>query len=342
MDRRSLVLSILLAVCFLSATNARTLEYRQQTTSSSTQSTGQAETSCGFKGTPDMYGLGIRLGIYLQTLAVLLAGTFDKTGSMMALSLAGSLFKLSMLLGLSILTATHTEFQVVEAAIVIAFTLCTHETINIEHKSTKSRWKYLPIMVHSANIAIGSYSIWFWFRGIDQLAHSICPSYGFFFSRVTFLGWFRTFGKVFSILQFLVLLLLLVLVNSKINLKCDGIEPGMLRNIAKVASKIVPWLWSICCILAIELMIRWNHIGEVNSISNVGQAIPFLVGFGSVVTVIIEWTEEHDSPRNELLQVFVVGFITLITLAGPVVAIILVGAIVIAIVGAIAYVLARP
>jgi len=73
---------------------------------------------------------------------------------------------LSILLGLSILTVAHGGLQVVEAVIVIAFSLCTHESMSFESGHKKNRWKYLVnILVYLAQIGISSYSIWFWFRG---------------------------------------------------------------------------------------------------------------------------------------------------------------------------------
>ncbi|KAF8246072.1 hypothetical protein K440DRAFT_662314 [Wilcoxina mikolae CBS 423.85] len=326
MDRRSFALSILSAVCFLSATKARTLD-RQQVTPSSTPSTGQLESQCGFNGTSDMYGLGIRLGVYLQTFALLLARAFDITESMEAISFSGCFFKLSMLTGLSVITIASPKFNVVEAGIVVAFTLCTHEAVDFNNETTKpSRWGFikglLPILVLSSQIGLSAYSIWFWFRGIDWLAHSACPSYGFFFARVTYFGWFRIFGKIFTIFQFLLLIVLSIYVVGR---KMERLKPPKMPQDHKtttVVRKIIPWAWSFLCILAIELMIRWNHIDGVNSISSVGQVIPFFVGFGSVVTVAIEWEKSLRDPPpkpsarghgHEFVQEFVQVIVVAVT-----------------------------
>lgn len=86
------------------------------------------------------------------------------------------LFKLSILLRLSILTVAHGGLQVVEAVIVIAFSLCTHETMSFESDRKKNRWKYLVnILVYLAQIGISSYSIWFWFAesGFEPAANWI-------------------------------------------------------------------------------------------------------------------------------------------------------------------------
>ena len=168
MDYRLLVMPILLVMCWLSTSKAHPLERRQST---APPSTGQSELRCRIDGTSDMYGLGIRLGIYLQTFAVLVAAAGKQTTSMEGISFAGCFFKLSMLSGLSILTLGTAEFNVVEAGIIIAFTICTHEAIHFQSKPKGgSAWELirtgaLPILIFSAQLGLGSYSIWFWFRG---------------------------------------------------------------------------------------------------------------------------------------------------------------------------------
>jgi len=105
------------------------------------------------------------------------------------------------------------------------------------------------------------------------------------------------------------------------------------KTIGKIAGKIIPWVWSFCCILAIELMIRWNHIDGVNTISNVGQAIPFFIGFGSLAIVVIECNDDRNGLEGNVFQVFVVMIFASLLVVAVVIAVAVVGAIV----GAIAY-----
>ena len=163
---------------------------------------------------------------------------------------------------------------------------------------------------------------WYWqlryFKGIDRLAHSAgCQSYAFFFTRVTFVGWFRTFGKTYSIIQFVLMVALLLHVAVRMLRKVplrgeflDWVGDVVKSSGFMLVRKILPWLWSLFCILAIELMIKWNRIDGVNSISTVGQVIPFFVGFGSLVTVITGWDKKDGkADEHEFLQIVVLLFI---------------------------------
>jgi hypothetical protein len=80
-------------------------------------------------------------------------------------------------------------------------------------------------------------------------------------------------------------------------------------------------------------MIRWNHIDGVSTISNVGQAIPFFIGFGSLATVVTECINDHNDLEGNVFQVFVVTIFASLLVVAAVVAVAVVGAIV----GAIAY-----
>ena len=50
-----------------------------------------------------------------------------------------------------------------------------------------------------------------------------------------------------------------------------------------------------CCIIgfyiaSVEMMIQWNHVTGVDTVlGNMGQLIPFLIGIGSMIAVILEW-----------------------------------------------------
>ena len=129
MNHRLLVFSMLFIECRPSTNKAHFLEHRQST---APHLTGQAEPRGRFDSVNDLCGLGIRLGVYLQTLAVLVAGAWRQTTSMESISLAGS--KLSMLTALSIVALRTAEFNVVKAGIV----LCTHEAIHFQTQ-TKGR-----------------------------------------------------------------------------------------------------------------------------------------------------------------------------------------------------------
>lgn len=137
------------------------------------------------------------------------------------------------------------------------------------------------------------------------------------------MGWFRTFGKAFSIIQFVLIVVLVLLVAVRMladqPLSIDSSIKTLVNSSAiKLIRQILPWLWSFFCILAIELMIKWNHIDGVNNISTVGQVIPFFVGFGSLVTVFTGWNyddwKDTKAGNDEFAQVVVLLLIIALVL----------------------------
>ena len=52
------------------------------------------------------------------------------------------------------------------------------------------------------------------------------------------------------------------------------------------------FLITVGLILAIELGIRWNHIGDVQSLGTVGQLVPLILGLGGLVKVLWTWVRE--------------------------------------------------
>ncbi|KAF8241616.1 hypothetical protein K440DRAFT_608344 [Wilcoxina mikolae CBS 423.85] len=321
MYRRHRLLDFLFVCCGLSTSHAL-LEHRQQTPGS------RAELVCGFEGIADMYGLGIRLGVYFNAIAMLISFTFDQR-SISSISFSNGLFQFSMLIGLSYITITEPDrFHLVEAAIVVMFTFCSTTPFRIDFELPRdytlekiqqfSRMTLIPALRKSIELALLAYSVWFWFRGIDRLSSTPCTSYGFFFARVSFFGWFRTLGKIYSIIEFSshVLMLYLLPVLIFFEDRVPGMEEILeeLRMYFRprksqqprpttahaVYRKLNLILGVVFCILSVELMIRWNNITGVNSIASVGQMIPFLIGFGSLLTIPLDWepTWSPNAPNS--------------------------------------------
>lgn len=71
---------------------------------------------CGFKGNSDIYGLGIRLGIYLQWITSKVAVYFHLEGSN-DLSAAYFIFSIALQLALYVLTFQHDTYTI-EAVII--------------------------------------------------------------------------------------------------------------------------------------------------------------------------------------------------------------------------------
>lgn len=297
---------------------------------------GQSE--CGYDGNPDLYGLGIRIGIYLQTTACTAAVLFGQDRLMTAISYGNGIFQFALVVSLLILTTTSPEFQAVEAAIVVLLAICSSiqgfqpfPTPSLEDGTDHprpsrlvrtQRWivaSGLPFFRQSMELILYSYSIWFWFVGLDRLAHSdSCTSFGFFFAPVDLYGWFRTLGKIYIIAE-TANQIFMSIAWVKIMLRKPEAEDGRrapsvgphsetlrlrLRRLEAWYRRNWQWLqgfgrvtFMVFLILSVELMIRWNQISKVSTLANAGQIIAFLVGFGGLISLLLDWDEKTVPQR---------------------------------------------
>ncbi|KAF8533376.1 hypothetical protein BDD12DRAFT_496123 [Trichophaea hybrida] len=222
-----------------------------------------------------------------------------------------------MFIALTYMTVTDEEFQVVEAAIIVIFTFCSVAISSPEDLRFK-RPEHIDYMTighfcHNSLVPLGKllvdfglncYTVWFWWMGIDILGRAPCTGYAFFFHRVSFYGWLRVLGRIGSILLVLVELWLVYrAIRNHIPKEraTQGIFEWMtspqhrhqnprVNDVADFTGAVIG-----CCIIgfyiaSVEMMILWNHVTGVDTVmGNMGQMIPFLIGIGSMIAVILEW-----------------------------------------------------
>lgn len=171
-----------------------------------------ASPQCEIEGNSDFYGLGIRLGIYLQWISATLAHFFSPESSRELLA-TNTIFVLALVIALAISTA-HRTVQSVEIVILLqlllGFVLSVHSIWGLRIRGalslTKqqaaapqlSRWGTLARLLLSA--AVCFYCAWFWNRGVDSATEDGCEPTTFLFARVAVLGPARTFYRCFSVL----------------------------------------------------------------------------------------------------------------------------------------------
>lgn len=167
---------------------------------------GQAQ-QCGFQGNSDVYGLGIRVGLYAQSLATWL-GTFFICHEGLVLRSVNTLFSFAMLGGLFNLTVNASSSFAAEAFLLLQICLFSsyitfmEATTFSKRKRTSSKqqvWAMTTVMWMSFG-----YSVWFWWAGIDRFQRTRCGSFGFWYYKCDLFGGFRTLQKVLSILLIVV------------------------------------------------------------------------------------------------------------------------------------------
>lgn len=177
------------------------------------------DNTCSLSGNPDLYGLGIRIGFYSQLVATCFANTFipSETRGAQTVNLW---FQFSLFVGLIFQAAREgTDFYAVESYIVVillsgvVFTTFSYFFIYLaisrdDDKNGIFGGAVFTMICFIVLLAgLHSYSLWFWWRGMDRMGAGACTTYGFFMAKVDLFGWFRTVNKVFNIWMMAALIL---------------------------------------------------------------------------------------------------------------------------------------
>ena len=171
------------------------------------------DSQCTVVGNSDLYGLGIRIGIYLQWASGLLANTFhaDSVGDMLA---TNTIFLMALFIALAIITANETVIAT-EVMILLQFcfgflfTVSSTWGLRVSARQLNSVKEYkkrvdFPLFGSAIRLCLASaicaYNVWFWFIGVGKLSDSVCHPVGFLFAPVDLLRRARVFLKITSIL----------------------------------------------------------------------------------------------------------------------------------------------
>ena len=155
--------------------------------------------TCSIDGNADMYGLGIRVGYYLQWYGMLLAAWLCPD-EVPGLRLSNTFFVASTFLAL--LTQVPKDgLEVVEIYIILLFTfgsslylipvllwrILTKCSVRWDPSRTpKARppSKLYTVLNSSLQMAVLAFQIWFWVNKVESLKSRSCVAYGFLFSKV--------------------------------------------------------------------------------------------------------------------------------------------------------------
>jgi hypothetical protein len=173
---------------------------------STTAASTASAPSCGFHGNPDIYGPGIRIGIYTQTLAVFITKYFALSDAH-SLRDAITVFSIA-LLSVSIVLAINSPITFAVEFFIVVQILSWNCLTGVRARSTytsttfKNR-TFRVLFTEGLNIAALVMHMWFWFRGMDGMKNTPCGTKVFFFAKVDMEGWFRQLMKGVAILGLL-------------------------------------------------------------------------------------------------------------------------------------------
>jgi len=238
-------------------------------------------TICSFTGNADLYGIGVRIGLYLQWIATLLVTLFDPVEEE-GYRIINLIIQCALFLGL----CAQTDQANVLDPVIVGFLLCGSLS-----SLTGDKIGYMNHVLGLARIifytALSAYGCWFWFTGLDEMIRPGCKAIAFFgTSRVD--GWVQKLGKSLSVLGLFVSTACIIYsCYATIRRLTTVLEnrPGKSTRKSRPRVEIGLLLLSISLIAfsitVIEYIILKNNITGISNIESVGQFIPFLVGIFS-------------------------------------------------------------
>jgi hypothetical protein len=147
--------------------------------------------ACGFSGNSDLYGLGIRLGVYFQWTSALIIYVWYPEGRK-DLAEAYLSFLFALIVAVLVITGRADPTYAAEILIltyIIFGGILTAMSIGVRqhHKLRASRTGALGFITSTFVLAVTSvYCSWFWLRGIRHSFRATpCGTYGFLFAKVS-------------------------------------------------------------------------------------------------------------------------------------------------------------
>ncbi|KAK0702972.1 hypothetical protein B0T26DRAFT_876163 [Lasiosphaeria miniovina] len=284
--------------------------------------------ACNYGGNPDMYGLGVRMGFYLQWFGIVIAAWMAKS-EVPGLRLVHSFFVSAAFLAL-ILQASWNTIRPIDTYIMLLLTYGSYycylpvylwRLVTVWNPFwDPSRWPVVPTtsLFRALNLvlllAATSFQIWFWSTGINTLPRDpTCDEYGFFFTKVPLhAGLFVAVNLVFVIG-----LLISATLSLALSIGCF-IPPRWIRKRERKFDRQLdrlegqdedyPWRRELqflqnasnltvlsVVVVAIGLTIQWNNLNGVSDLSTTSQLIPLIVAGGQLLHVLYVWfNPRHD------------------------------------------------
>jgi hypothetical protein len=148
---------------------------------------------CAITGNSDLYGLGIRLSIYVQYLTILVAAISGRR-LYSKIRTAVLIYAVAILI-VVFRNSISGNIYALEVPIIQLLVLVQLSAV------LPTVWvtSLIGWMIYVAFAANSAYFVWYWFRGLDKLKKSDCADeYAWFFAKVSLYHWYRTFNKVFA------------------------------------------------------------------------------------------------------------------------------------------------
>jgi hypothetical protein len=287
---------------------------------------------CGFIGNPDLYGIGIRLGVYSQWFSALLANHLLRRIREDVHS-AYFLFSFALAIGTVVITCSHSGYPCVFFAEIYVLVslffggyfsvhLMPVKVMSLERRDADpTPWKRGRLVILSLVYgAMMLYNCWFWFKGrtLGRFQPTPCGTALFLFGKFSggnlhkAVGFYQAFSIFMAIYYPLGTFFLLQNVPSLLS-RLDTVSAhyeyvrsihGAIHTclVSPRPLLLISLLCLVVAVLAIELTLLWNSVSGINSLNSVGQFIPLTVGVGGLVQVLWEIARESVSVSHKLVE----------------------------------------
>ncbi len=294
---------------------------------------------CEFAGNSDLYGAGIRYGIYMQWVAAqwaVLCGLQD-SANLVDAYLIVSVAIMAALVALTVAVDIRVTEAVIMLHLFFGGLVCVPDHV-ISRREPRPRtrtspqppseptskprtWRTLLSLITWVVMLV--YSSWFWAVGKSSYVFTGtgCKPTVFFFTRLSP----NSFGKIsiwFAALSiFFAFIYLLALSIVLCYLLREAWRKRSLRalTVDDFFEDLKGWLPSLShrhplhrlylylflpaslaySIAAVELMLDWNHVTGVRQFRSTGQLIPFVIGIAGLIKVIFDTFHERKLSDSE-------------------------------------------
>lgn len=267
-----------------------------------------------------MYGLGIRLGYYLQWFGIILASPLvpDEVPNF---RFALAHFMSATFLALIIQTPQRNLYSV-EIYVILLLTFGAYISLvpfflwrlmtGCNPLLDPTRFPLVDAGPTSSDLhalrllAVTGFQLWFWIAKVPESNGLDCVRYGFMFARVPLNN--LAFQVIDIVLYFILGIIVLVVCALRVrSLLTDPDGDERMENWREGIKKYrKSWIRrrnrrlqqlnlfnnliiASTITTATELTMRWNRITNVNEVTFAGQLIPFVIGLGGLVRILYVW-----------------------------------------------------
>ena len=152
--------------------------------------------TCPVTGNTDLYGLGIRLSLYIQIFTAQISGLASHV-----LEVDDSIGHEVVIFILATGTVLFRLIKKKEIEAVEVFPILSLLVVQLGACRVPFWKKPMTVCIYVGEmVCLMALTTWFWFHGMDTLPRTCRDDYAFFFAKVSIWHWFRKFSQAGTVL----------------------------------------------------------------------------------------------------------------------------------------------